>query len=145
MSNDTPSSGSHTLRITLSAAALVALTACIIIPVNYHDVGVRHNVSEKTSAKLQAGITTKRDIFLLLGEPDFVSEDEDRIGYAWTKVKMIILWASYGGGGGEEVKRSYILEISFENDLVRDARIIKDWGPQVVPTHELKKEKSDVR
>lgn len=126
------------LRVAASLAAALALTACIIIPVDYHDRGVRHNVSAKTETELQKGVTTKHDVFLMLGEPDFAAEDGQRIGYAWTKVKLLILWATYGGGGGEEIKRSYILEISFHEQRVSQARIIREWGPVVPPTHEIR-------
>ena len=129
------------LRLFVDAAAcglaLLSLTACIIIPVDYHARGVRHNVSQDSGSKLQKGVTTKADVFLLLGEPDFVSEDGQRIGYAWTKVKALLIWASYGGGGGEELQRSYILEIKFTNYRVDEAAIIKQWGPQVSPAREL--------
>lgn len=124
-------------RAILSGMVVLGLTGCIIIPVDYYDAGVRRNVSEKTAAKLEAGKTTKREVFLLLGEPDYASDDGQRIGYAWTKVKALIIVASYGGGGSAEVQRSYILEASFINDVLRDTRIIKEWGSQISPAREL--------
>jgi hypothetical protein len=128
-----------------SGAVILALSGCIIIPTDYYAVGVRRNVGEKTTAKLETGKTTKRDAFLLLGEPDYASQDGQRIGYAWTKVKALIIVASYGGGGSAEVQRSYILEISFANDLVRSTRVIKDWGSQVPAIREVETESQDAQ
>lgn len=141
--NDKQPLTARILRVFLSSAVVILFAACIVIPVDYYDVGVRRNVSEKTCAKLQTGKTTRHDVFLLLGEPDYASEDGQRIGYAWTKVKALIIVASYSGAGGAEIQRSYILEVSFANDLVCGARIIKDWGSQVTPAHELQKQNPD--
>lgn len=127
----------------LLAMTIATFTGCIVIPVDYYQAGMRRNVSEKTAAKLEPGKTKKGEVFLLLGEPDFASEDGGRIGYAWTKVKALIIVASYGGSGAAEIERSYVLEISFGDDVVREARVMKEWGSQVPPIHELKDERKD--
>lgn len=123
----------------LVAMILCLSTGCLIIPVDYHDRGVRHNINTQTRDTLQSGVTTKEEVFLTLGEPDFASEDGQRLGYAWTKVKALIIWASYGGsGGGEEVKRSYVLDVSFDaSNRVSEVRLLKEWGSQVTPRQEL--------
>ena len=78
------------------------------------------------------------DRLLKLGEPDFVSEDGQRFGYAWTKVKGIWIVASYGGGGVGEFTHSDVLMASFDcSNRVSQVRLIKEWGPQVTPTREL--------
>jgi hypothetical protein len=122
----------------ISFLILSLTTGCLIIPVDYHDAGVRHNVNTQTGDSLQPDVTTKEEVFLALGEPDFVSEDGQRLGYAWTKVKAVIIWGSYGGGGGEELKRSYILDVSFgSSNRVSQVRVLKDWGAEVSPSNDL--------
>ena len=57
-------------RIVFCLGFAALATGCIIIPVDYHPPGVRHNISSKTQARLEPGLTTKSEVFLLLGEPD---------------------------------------------------------------------------
>jgi hypothetical protein len=91
-------------------------------------------VKDETSETLQPGVTTKEDILLTLGEPDFASEDGQRLGYAWNKVKAIWAVAGYGGGGAGEIERSYVLVIAFDaTDRVSGTRLLKEWGPEVPP------------
>lgn len=73
-----------------------------------------------------------------MGEPDFASEDGQRMGYAWTKVKAIWFLASYGPAAGGEVDRSYVLEVFFDpSNRVSQVRLMKEWGPAVSPAREL--------
>ena len=124
--------------LTLAAAAAL-LAGCLIIPVDYHATGSRHNVNHKTPEVLQPGVTTKEEVFLKFGEPDFASEDGHRLGYAWTKVKAIWAVAGYGGGGASgEIKRSYVLEAAFDaSNRVSRVRLLTKWGPEVTPDREL--------
>ena len=122
----------HTVLPWITAASLALLTGCLIIPVDYYDAGVRHNIDAKAQSDLQPGVTTKEEVLLKLGEPDFASDDGLRVGYAWTKVKALVIVASYGGGGEAEIKRGYLLEVSFDPDgRVSGTRLAKKWGDQV--------------
>ena len=113
------------------------LAGCLIIPVDYHATGSRHNVSMASTNVLQIGVTTREDILLTLGEPDFVSEDGRRFGYLWTKVKVIWAVASYGSGAAGEVTRSYLIETSFDqSNRVSDVRLLKEWGDTVTNSPE---------
>jgi hypothetical protein len=120
------------------AAPMLWLAGCLIIPVDYHAAGSRRNVSPGTTGELRLGVTTAEEVFLTLGEPDFVSEDGRRLGYAWTKVKGLVFVGSYGGGTSGEIKHSYVLEVSLdETNRVSQARLLKQWGPAVTPGPEL--------
>jgi outer membrane protein assembly factor BamE (lipoprotein component of BamABCDE complex) len=121
----------------LLAAVLcgIALAGCIIIPVDYHATGSRHNITMEATNVLRVGVTTRAEVLLALGEPDFVSEDGQRFGYLWTKVKAIWAVASYGPGAGGEVTRSYLVETTFDgSNRVSDVRWRQKWGESVTGT-----------
>ncbi|HXJ61082.1 MAG TPA: hypothetical protein VNU68_30925 [Verrucomicrobiae bacterium] len=121
------------LALGLAGLAVVWLAGCLVIPVNHYQTGSRHKVNAKS---LQPGVTTKEELVLMLGEPDFYSEDEQRFGYAWTKVKAV--WVVQGMGRGES-ERSYVLEASFDaSNRLSQVRLLKNWGDPVNPTRELK-------
>ncbi len=111
------------------------VSSCIVIPVDYHATGSRHNLTAESTNLLQNSATTREEILLALGEPDFISEDGRRFGYQWTKVKAIWAVVSYGPGGGGEITRSYLIQTSFgENNRLSDVRFLKQWGDTVVGT-----------
>lgn len=111
------------------ALAATLLAGCIIVPVDYHASGSRHNVNAAVQTKLQPGVTTKEDVFLLLGEPDHVSEDGRRIGYKWTKVNVLIIYGAYTTGGVAEVERSHVLHVTFDaDDRVAQVAVASAWG-----------------
>lgn len=115
-------------------------SGCVVVPVDYYAHTAPRNVGVRTETEIERGIS-KEEVILRFGEPDFASEDGCRLGYGWTKVKALVFWASNAGGGAAEVKRSYILEISFdENQRLSNARVIKSWGEGVPPREELKRE-----
>src|SRR5262245_50918644 len=74
------------LPLGLAGIAAVWLAGCVVIPVNHYETGSRRKVNAKS---LKPGVTTKEELVHRLGEPDFYSEDGQRIAYAWTKVKAI--------------------------------------------------------
>jgi len=113
----------------MALATGMTLLASCIIPTDYHAPGSRQNVDPKTLANFAVGVTTKEEVLLKLGEPDFVSEDGQRLGYAWTQVKAIWFFGSGYSGGGGAIEKNYLLEITFdEKDTVSTARVIQHWG-----------------
>ena len=93
---------------------LVALAGCVVVPVDYHASGSRMNVSQATESLLQPGVSTKEDVLLLLGEPDFCAEDGQTIGYSWTKVGVLwVVGTQYGGDEGK-IGKNYVLAIAFD-------------------------------
>ena len=120
------------LATSLVAAGTLLLAGCIIIPVNYHEFGSRQNISERTAAHLQPGVTTKEEVFLQLGEPDHVSDDGRRLGYAWGKVRALVLVGGGYSGAIAEVKRSYLLQVTFDaNGRLAALSVVKQWGDEI--------------
>lgn len=121
--------GRKAVRGGTALALLGLLTGCLIIPVNYHATGSRRNVGEETVATLQSDVTTREDVFLRLGEPDFASDDDTRLGYAWTRVKALIFLC--GDSSPVELTSGRMLEISFNSrGRVAKVRVLKKWeGP----------------
>lgn len=121
-------------------AFLLLLVGCLVLPTNYYQAGSRHNIKPETADFLVPGITTKEEVLLKLGEPDYASEDGQRFGYAWTKVKAIwiIVSSAPGGIGGGEFPYSDVLMTSFDcSNRVSEVRLLKGWGSHVPSTQEL--------
>jgi outer membrane protein assembly factor BamE (lipoprotein component of BamABCDE complex) len=121
------------VRMAVAAMAtlvVVALTGCVVIPVDYNDINTRRNITPDTASSLVPGVTTREEIILRLGEPNHVADEGRRIGYAWEKVKALMA-AGYGyGGAAGEIERGYLLEITFDRrNKVREVNVRKKWGP----------------
>jgi len=119
------------LGISIVAIAFT-LGGCLIIPTDYYSAGVRHNIKSDAELELREGVTTKEEVIFTLGEPDYASEDGRQIGYAWRKVKALLIVISNSGGGTSEFEKSYLLRIGFDgsNRVSRVERLQK-WGSQV--------------
>jgi hypothetical protein len=121
-------------RLCVVLATATLLAGCIIVPVNYTQSGSRQNVSEKAATTLQPGEITKEEVLLRLGEPDWVSDDERLIGYAWTKVKALVVYGAYYTGGIAEVPKSSLLKLTFNaEDRLVAAVVMSEWGETVAP------------
>jgi outer membrane protein assembly factor BamE (lipoprotein component of BamABCDE complex) len=122
------------MRLCAGLATVTLLAGCIIVPVDYTQAGSRHNVSEKTAATLQPGESTKEEVLLRLGEPDRVSDNERLLGYAWTKVKALVVFGAYYTGGIAEVPKSSVLKLTFDaQDRLVAATVVSEWGETVAP------------
>jgi hypothetical protein len=126
--------GCRVLQAVLGAALVLA--GCVIIPVNYYPSGSRHNLTEDTERSLHPGIMTREEVLLLLGEPDYIWEDGQRLGYAWGKVRAIVAVAlGYGQGAAGTVERTYLLQVWFDADgHVFQVTSVKDSGGQMWTT-----------
>ena len=71
-----------------------------------------------------------------LGEPDYVTEDGQRLGFAWTKVKAI--WALIGQSSSlaGEVWHNYFLETSFDPATASQRCITRTGGACEVTVNE---------
>jgi outer membrane protein assembly factor BamE (lipoprotein component of BamABCDE complex) len=108
----------------------MVLSGCLVIPGDYHAKYSRHNISDKTQLLLQPGVTTKEEVFLLLGEPDHASDDGQNIGYGWTKVKAVYVVLGQFTADAGEIKRYYVLQIKFDSDnRVVAVDVTKEWIP----------------
>jgi len=125
------------LGLLAMGAGILLLGGCLIIPTNYHTPGSRHNITGQTTNLFQIGITTREEILLALGEPDFASVDGQRLGYRWSKVEALLIVTSYGSGSGAEFVHSYLIEASFDpSNRVSRVRFHKHWGESVTPVHD---------
>ncbi len=116
----------------MAAWGVMALSGCLVIPVDYYSLGSRHNISAKTQSLMQPGVTTKEEVVLILGEPDYASDDGQRFDYAWRKVKWVIFF-----GLSEGVReKNYLLQIMFDSDnRVVDVVLTDAWNPITAQGH----------
>lgn len=110
----------------IGAVSAVLLSGCIAIPMDTYGSGSRANVSTETLSKLRPGITTREEVLLMLGEPDYGHNDDELIlVYKWEKVEGINLFPAtmvYG--------TTYLLNIKFdEENRVSDVGLIKAPRP----------------
>src|SRR5512139_1835933 len=84
-----------------SCTAAMLLTGCPFptLP-RYQDS--RENLAERVPEFIKAGVTTREEVFLALGEPDAVASDESWVAYgsAYNKGGIGLLVAAGGSSGG---------------------------------------------
>ena len=116
----------RTLRLCLFCGSLM-LSGCLVIPVDQATVGSRDKISEDTIAAFQVGVTTRKDVVLRLGEPDYVTEDERQLQYFWSRIYMI--WAvvgQTGNGAVGDVGKKYTLLVTFSPEgLLQQTELVK--------------------
>ena len=86
------------MRLSSIIATVSLCASCIVVPLNYTEYGNRKNLSKETIDRIVVGVTTKEDVLLELGEPDFISMGETSLAYSWRKVKL--LWLAAAGYSG---------------------------------------------
>jgi len=121
------------LRLVLVCSAASLLSGCLVIPMNKATHGSRQNVSEEAVAGFQKGVTTRQDVVLALGEPDWVARDESCYGYHWSRVRwvwLIVASNGYSGGAiGGDVTREGHLKVTFDaDDRLQGCDLTKTWG-----------------
>lgn len=127
-------------------------TGCILIPIPHEEstLAVRPGISHPDHARfIQADVTTRTDVLLQLGEPDF-AWDHDRIFlYHWSTTDFAVLWAVGGYGSGNagvyDLPKDHDLLIQFNSagrvcrsEIVHGAKIdelSRTW-PVTRPTKE---------
>ena len=95
------------LGATLVLLAAMFLNSCIAIPHPSFQIEGRESIDEELTAFVVPGLTTRRDILMKLGEPDFATPDGRRILYYWKKTRWSVTVAFYRSG-------------SYTNDLIVD-------------------------
>lgn len=115
-------------------AGMFVSAGCLVIPVDYYQAGSRRNLTPRTAAQIEVGTTTKLEVVLMLGEPDYVSESEDRLGYAWSKVKAVVFVGGYYSAAMGELARNHVLVIAFdEAGRAVEAELHKTWIHEMPP------------
>lgn len=108
----------------MAAWGMMALSGCVVIPVDSYSSGSRHNISAKTQSLMQPGVTTKEEVVLILGEPDYASANGQRFDYVWRRVK----WAFFFGQGEGVIEKGYLLQIKFDSyNRVVDVVLTDAW------------------
>lgn len=115
------------LALLLSASA----GGCIITPVVHHtpwETAHRGEIAAEDVAGLTPGVTSRRDVLLLLGEPDLRREEDRVLGYVWDQAWLF--WGVFAGGRGAagEGVRHGALMVRFDGEgiLVRSEVLLED-------------------
>lgn len=117
--------------LVIGPVSTILLTGCIVIPMNAYDSESRSNVSAEILSQLKTGITTREEVLLMLGEPDYgYNDDELILVYKWQKIEgfsLIAIPYSQGiFGGGGLFGTNYQLNIKFdEKNRLSDVGLIK--------------------
>lgn len=110
------------------AMFVVLASGCVVIPTSYHAAGSRENLSHDEDKNLTEGATSKREVLMMLGEPEFASEDGKVLRYDWQKVKAIWVAGGYYAAASGAVEREYSLELTFdERNVLTKKEVLKHW------------------
>ena len=102
---------------------LLFCSGCLYIP--YHTYYYRMP-DEKTLASMKEDVTSKKNVLLMLGEPNRVLDNERIFLYWWQEVHGYVLWLIPYGSSGGPVKSTHWLYIEFEeNNIIKKCEIKK--------------------
>lgn len=83
------------VRESVVVAVVSALSGCIALPVPAHYVSARRNIGEAAPAFIEAGTTTRADVLMTLGKPEFVKSDKSEFVYLAARNRAGV-WITYG-------------------------------------------------
>lgn len=110
----------------LGCCALLPLAGCIILPLPEHGLSWgKGRIDDSDLEFVKAGVTTREDLLLNLGEPEVVLSDGDVFVYSWgvTSGFFLVLYA----GRYITKHHSFSFEFSPDNRLLRMQKYTK-WG-----------------
>jgi outer membrane protein assembly factor BamE (lipoprotein component of BamABCDE complex) len=115
--------------IVLLAGVAWSLCGCILIPTpGLHDPTHRTNTSP-SKFQVEIGKTTREEVLLALGEPDWHSPFGGGFLYVGAYVDVIIILAGQGGGVVIPLGHHQVLAVDFtENGLVKRASTTSPSG-----------------
>ena len=108
----------------LVSVLLLSLTVSCIVPIP-KKVGTRGKTTKRALEFLEEGVTSREQVLLHLGEPDFVGENEQIFVWDWVRAWDIWLVGSTGAGGFPDRKCNGLL-IQF-NDKA-SVQAVESWG-----------------
>lgn len=121
--------------VILAAIYVFLCEGCVVIPTleHYsHGFDTRGSIDENILQFIRADTTTKEEILLKLGEPEFTWQDERKFLYHWTMVRGYIAWAIGGGYTGSvgihQIPRDYLLLVEFDENNIIKRYEIKSGG-----------------
>jgi hypothetical protein len=93
--------------------AVLALGGCVPVPVPHGLEGSRAPIVEERARFLQAGVTTREEVLLTLGEPEDVLDGERMFVYRWEGALSLVLVP--GPPGGPVAMFRHDLRIGFDD------------------------------
>ncbi len=98
------------------AAALVAtllVAGCIYVPTPQHaHLGGHGLIGDEEAGRIRPGESSREDVLLLLGEPDYRLGDDRLFVYAWTRIGGYL----FSQGGGGPVPRRNLFAVLFDGN-----------------------------
>ncbi len=85
----------YVIRASAVVAFVSALSGCIALPVPGYYVSARRNIGEAVPAFIVSGTTTRADVLMTLGHPEFVNGDNSEFVYLVVRNRAGI-WMTYG-------------------------------------------------
>lgn len=98
---------------------LAMLQGCIIIPTLEHhtdEYRTRGIIDEETIAFIKPGYTSKEEVLLKLGEPEYVWDNGRKFVYHWKVTRGYLIYGGGYTGGINSLAKDYVLLIHFEQD-----------------------------
>jgi hypothetical protein len=95
------------------------MPGCIIIPTLEHhtsEYDTRGIIEEETISFFRNLITTREDVLLNLGEPEYAWEGGRKFVYRWKSVHAYLVYAFGYAGGVQSLGGEYLLLIQFDTD-----------------------------
>ena len=111
----------------LVSVLLLSLTVSCIVPIP-QKVGTRGKITKRALEFLEEGVTSREQVLLHLGEPDFVGENEKIFVWDWVRAWDIWLVGSTGAGGFPDQQCNGLL-IQFNDQA--SVQAVERWGKQM--------------
>ncbi len=94
--------GKMRIVLPLVSILLFSLTVSCVLPIPLK-FGTRGTITKRALEFLEEGVTSREQVLLHLGEPDFVGENEQIFVWDWVQAWDLFLAGAAGGGGGAGV------------------------------------------
>lgn len=116
--------------IAIMVSALCAGCVIIPIPTPGHVVGpTRGRIEQETLESIRAGVTTREEVLLRLGEPDVVMRSERLFGYHWVTVWGYLFVLHQGGAvAGPVGFNRHLALIEFDEQGIVKRLEVKEEG-----------------
>jgi hypothetical protein len=111
-----PSSAWRRLAV---AACTALLSACIVVPAG--NLPGPAAVPAPTAAALKPGVSTRLDVLMALGDPDYRYASDRAFGYRWSEtLAWVIIGAGYSATGFPiDEMRMLMIEFGVDGSIVR--------------------------
>jgi hypothetical protein len=104
---------------------------CVAVPVPIPETEMlegRRSITKEELERLVPGETTRLDLLLEYGEPDYASDDESVLAYEWQVGRAVVLWAVYeGGAGADTIMKTYLVRLKFDEEGFLEDWVMEDF------------------